>query len=127
MKVRYVTLEEILRLHFQVIEDFGGSHGIREENRLKSVTEAPKQVIFGGEQYPSLHQKAAVYLRNIVGDHPFNDGNKRTAITVCGIFLIRNSTGLKAMPKELEDFTMKVATEHLEIDEIATWLKTHSR
>ena len=127
MKVKYVTLEEILRLHFQVIEDFGGSHGIREENRLKSVTEAPKQVIFGGEQYPSLYQKAAVYLRNIVGDHPFNDGNKRTAITVCGIFLIRNGTGLKAMPKELEDFTMKVATEHLEIDEIATWLKTHSR
>jgi death-on-curing protein len=126
MKTKYVTLEEILRLHFQVIEDFGGSHGVRDEGRLKSVTQAPKQAVFGVEQYPSLHEKAAVYLRNIIGDHPFNDGNKRTAVTVCGIFLARNGSTLKADPKDLEIFTIKVATHHLQIDEIATWLKTHS-
>jgi death-on-curing protein len=126
MKTKYISLEEILRLHFQVIEDFGGSHGVRDEGRLKSVVQAPKQLVFGQEQYPSLFKKAAVYLRNIIGDHPFSDGNKRTAITVCGIFMSRNGSDLKAAPKDLEVFTIKVATHHLEINEIANWLDLHS-
>lgn len=126
MKTKYIGLEEILRLHFQVIEDFGGSHGIRDEERLKSVIQAPKQIAFGEEQYPSVYEKAAVYLRNIIGDHPFTEGNKRTAVTVCGIFLSRNGCGLKVNSKDLENFVIQVATDHLGIDEIARWLETHS-
>jgi death on curing protein len=126
MSCNYLTLEEILRLHYQLIEDFGGSHGVRDEGRLKSVIDAPKQSVFGEEQYPTVLHKAAVYLRNIVGDHPFSDGNKRTAITVCGIFLTRNGYELIATPDLLEDFTVKVATDHLDIDTIVAWLKTHT-
>jgi death on curing protein len=126
MKFKYLSLEEILRLHFQLIEDFGGSHGVRDEGRLKSVIEAPKQIIFGTEQYPSVFEKASVYLRNIIGDHPFSDGNKRTAITVNAIFLKRNGVSLSAFPTELEDFTVKVATDHLEIKEIANWLRRNT-
>lgn len=123
--MQYVTLEEILRLHFQIIEDFGGSHGVRDENRLKSVVEAPRQEVFGKAQYPSLFEKAAVYMRNIIGDHPFSDGNKRTAVTVGGIFLMRNNHSLIAKPKQLEDFAVKVATNHVSIPEIAAWLENH--
>lgn len=123
MKPVYFTIEEILRLHFQLIEDFGGSHGVRDEGRLKSVAEAPRQNVFGKEQYPTLYEKAAVYLRNIIGDHPFSDGNKRTAITICGIFLSRNEKHLFARPKELEDFAVKISTDHLEVAEIAAWLE----
>jgi death-on-curing protein len=126
MKIKYLSLEEILRLHFQVIEDFGGSHGIRDEGRLKSVVNAPKQIAFGQEQYPSLYDKAAVYLRNIIGDHPFSDGNKRTAITVCGIFLTRNGASIIVEPQKLEFFAVQVATEHLDIKEIASWLEAYS-
>ena len=126
MNFIYLTLEEILRLHYQLVEDFGGSHGVRDEGRLKSVIDAPTQSVFGQEQYPTILDKAAVYLRNIVGDHPFSDGNKRTAITVCGIFLIRNGHELKVAPKILEDFTVKVATDHLDINSIVAWLKTQT-
>lgn len=119
---QYLTLEEILRLHFQVIEDFGGSHGIREENRLVSVVEAPKQEVFGAEQYITFFEKSAVYLRNIIADHPFVDGNKRTGVVSCVIFLARNEYMLTASSKELEDFAVKVATNHLGIPEIAKWL-----
>lgn len=124
--MKYLSLEEILRLHFQVIEDFGGSHGIRDESRLKSLVKSPKQEVFGQEQYPTLYEKAAVYIRNIIGDHPFSDGNKRTGITTAGVFLLRNGTKLTATPKELEDFAVKVAVNKLDVPEIAKWLKSHS-
>ena len=126
MSYIHLTLEEILQLHFRIIEDFGGSHGVRDEKRLMSVVEAPQQEAFGQEQYPSLHTKAAVYLRNIIGDHPFSDGNKRTALTVCGVFLACNDKPIVADPKELEDFTVQIAVEHLNIETIAKWLESHS-
>lgn len=118
MSVKYPSLEEILRLHFQVIEDFGGSHGVRDEGRLKSVIDTPRQEAFGQEQYPTIYEKAAVYLRNIIGDHPFSDDNKRTALTVCGIFLSRNDKNLIATPEDLEEFIVKVATNHVDIADI---------
>lgn len=123
----YLTVEEILRLHFQVVEDFGGSHGVRDEGRLLSVEGAPRQEVFGQEQYPNVFEKAAVYMRNIIADHPFADGNKRTATTVCGVFLIRNGYRLAAAPKELEDFAVKVATDHLHVPAIAAWLRSHCK
>lgn len=126
MNFKYIDLEEILRIHFQLIEDFGGSHGVRDEGRLKSVIDAPKQEVFGKEQYCTVFEKAAVYIRNIVGDHPFSDGNKRTAVTVCGIFLMRNSKKLSAKPEDLEGFAVKVATDHLGIQEIARWLENNT-
>lgn len=124
--MKYLSLEEILRLHFQIIEDYGGSHGVRDESRLKSVEQAPKQIIFDAEQYPSIHEKAAVYIRNIIGDHPFSDGNKRTGITTAGVFLLRNGQVLTASQRNLEDFAVRVAVEKLEIAEISKWLQNNS-
>ena len=126
MNVKYLDLEEILRLHFQIIEDYGGSHGVRDEGRLFSVVDAPKLEAFGAEQYPSVYEKAAVYLRNIIGDHPFIDGNKRTAVTACGIFLRRNGSGLVSSQKALEEFALSVTTGHLDIAEIANWLSKNA-
>lgn len=125
--IGYLTVEEILRLHFQIIEDFGGSHGVRDENRLRSVVVAPAQEVFGHEQYHTICEKAAVYVRNIIGDYPFTDGNKRTTVVVCGIFLARNGRELTATPKELEDFAVQIAVEHLDVAAIAVWLEARSR
>jgi death-on-curing protein len=125
--MRYLTAEAILRLHHQIIEDFGGSHGVRDEGRLKSVVAAPAQQIFGQEQYKTVFDKAAVYIRNIISDHPFVDGNKRSAITCGGIFLMSNGFYLTATPKELEDFAVRVATEQLDVSTIAAWLQKHSQ
>lgn len=125
--MNYVTLEEILRLHHYLIEDYGGSHGVRDESRLQSVVSAPAQESFGKEQYPGVHEKAAVYMRNIIGDHPFTDGNKRTGVTTAAIFLMRNNQTLAATPKELEDFAVEIAVKKLSIDEITGWLKLRSK
>lgn len=125
--MQYITAEELLFFHFKVIDDFGGSHGVRDEGRLESVLVVPKQIVFDQELYRSVHEKSAVYLRNIIADHPFVDGNKRSAVTCAVIFLKRNGAGLSATTKELEDIAVQVAVEHLEIRVISAWLKAHSK
>jgi death-on-curing protein len=125
--VQYLDFEELLLLHFKVIEDFGGSHGVRDEGRVASVVAAPGQEVFGKVLFPTIHDKAAVYVRSIIADHPFIDGNKRTAVTAAGIFLGRHGYQLTATPKELENFAVKIAVKHLEIPEIAAWLENHTK
>lgn len=124
--MKFLTVEEILFLHFKIIQDFGGSHGVRDEGRLASAVVAPEQEVFGQALYPTVYDKAAVYIRATIGDHPFADGNKRTAITSGVIFLQRNGRTLTAAPKELEDFAVAVAVERYDIPHIAAWLKAHS-
>jgi death on curing protein len=125
--IRYLSEEEVLLAHFKLIERYGGSHGVRDIERVKSTVAAPRQEIFGAEQYPDIFEKASVYARNIIGDHLFVDGNKRTGITVAIMFLQRNGKVFVAKKGELEDFAVQVATEHLDVPAIAAWLKTHSK
>lgn len=121
--MRYFTYAEIIELHVMIIEDFGGLHGIRDEAGLKSLVEAPQMIAFGVEQYVSMYEKAAVYMRNCIADHAFVDGNKRTGVTLAVLFLARNGRELCASPKQLENFAVDVATRHLGVEEIAEWLR----
>ena len=122
----YLSSEEILLIHHQLIERFSGSHGVRDINRIKSVAIAPAQEVFGKEQYIGIFNKAAVYIRNIVIDHPFIDGNKRTAISCAVMFLKKNNHIFRANLGEIEDFMVKMVVNKLEVLEIAEWLKDHS-
>jgi death-on-curing protein len=125
--IYYLTEEEILLAHFKLIERYGGSHGVRDLERIKSVAAAPTQEVFGQEQYPDLFEKAAVYARNIIGDHPFSDGNKRTGITSAFLFLQKNNYTSSAKLGEIEDFAVYIATKKPEVTEIAAWLKAHAK
>ena len=122
----YLTAEDLLFIHHQLIETFGGSHGLRDSGRLQAVAAAAEQSLFGVEQYPTVFDKAAVYARNIIGDHPFVDGNKRTGITAAVMFLDKSNVKLKFRPHELEDYAVRIATDHLKIIVIARWLKAHA-
>jgi len=110
-----------------VIEEFGGAHGVRDEKRLMSAAKAPFQDVFGKELYPTLFAKGAVYIKSIIADHLFVDGNKRTAVTVAVVFLRRNGYQLTATPIELADYAVSVATNKTDIKEIDIWLKKNSQ
>lgn len=123
----YFTIEEVLLLHFKIIEEYGGAHGVRDEGRVCSLVATPAQEAFGEPLYATAYERAAAYLRNTIGDHPFLDGNKRTAVTLAVTFLSRTGKTFTATPKELEDFAVQVAVEDVDIPVIAAWLKAHSR
>ena len=122
-----LTLEQILQLHALVLVKDGGAGGVRDIGRLDAVVSAQHQVVFGEELYATVFAKAAALMRGIIGDHPFVDGNKRTAM-LAGLTLLEvNGYNFTAQRGELEDFAVRVATDQLDIDAIADWLKRHSR
>ena len=122
----YFDEEKLLLAHYKLIEQFGGSHGVRDIERVRSALETPKMTIFEKDQYKTLFEKSAVYIRNIISDHPFVDGNKRTGISAGIFFLEKNNVQLSFNKGELEDFAVKVAVEKLDITAIAKWLEAHS-
>ena len=122
-----LTLEQILQLHALVLVKDGGADGVHDVGRLEAAVSTQHQVVFGEELYATVFTKAAALMRGIIGDHPFADGNKRTAVTIAGIFLARNGWRMTVSAVELEDFAVRAATDHLDIDAIADWLERHSR
>lgn len=121
-----LTLEQLLELHALVIADTGGSDGLRDLGRLEAAVASQTQTVFGDELYKTLYEKAAALTRGIIADHAFVDGNKRTGMLTGITFLSINNVQFKAQAGELEDFAVKIATEHLDIPAIAAWLQTHS-
>lgn len=120
-----LSLEQLLEIHAVVIEATGGSLGLHDLGRLQSAIATQTQNVFGEELYPTLLEKSAAIIRSIVADHPFVDGNKRTAM-LAGLTLLHiNGTLLSLKPKEIEDFVVKVATEQLDVPAIAAWIRLH--
>ena len=112
----------------QIVDGSGGSQGTRDAGRLESALAAMRQEVFGEELYAEIYEKAAVLLRGIIADHAFVDGNKRTGVMSALIFLNLNGCDTSDLTdKELEDFAVQVAVEHLDVSVIAAWLRAHSR
>jgi death on curing protein len=123
--MKTLTLEQLLELHVLVIAQTGGSEGIRDLGRLEAAVATQTQSVFGEELYPKLFEKAAALIRGIISDHAFVDGNKRTG-TLAGLtFLEINGKKFKSQTGEIEDFAVRVATEHLDISVITDWLREH--
>ncbi|OGW14357.1 MAG: hypothetical protein A2035_03850 [Nitrospirae bacterium GWA2_42_11] len=124
--MNYLTPEQVLFIHYLIIEETGGSHGIRDIPLLQSAVARPMAVFNDTDLYPDLFTKAAALMHSNIKNHPFVDGNKRTAVTAASIFLLRNSFKITASNKELEQFTLKIASTNTGIEEIAKWFKKHS-
>lgn len=124
--MRYLSVEDILQIHSFIINETGGSHGVREQGPLHSAVAPPAQVVFGKELYPTIFAKAAVYTRTIIFSHPFVDGNKRTGMTAAAVFLADNGYRITAPQGAVEKFALRLIEEKLDIEAIAEWLRRHS-
>jgi death on curing protein len=125
--VKYLTPQQILALHDQAIKRFGGSNGLRDKGLLESAAARP-QASFGGEDlYPIIFDKAAALMHLLLKNHPFVDGNKRTALSSCGIFLMQNGYRLINKHEEELKFALNVEKDSLDLKGIAAWLKKNSK
>ncbi len=123
---KYLSAEQLLFLHSRVIEETGGTHGVLDLGMLLSALASPRATFEGKELYPDLFTKTAALMDSLVRNHPFVDGNKRSAIAAAGIFLLINHQRLLVENSEMVRFTLDCAQSRLSLDEITAWLKGHS-
>ena len=123
--MRYLTLNEVLEVHRQVIAQSGGAEGLMHLPALESALAQP-QMTFGGEDlYPTLVDKAAALGYALIKNHPFLDGNKRTGHAAMEVFLVLNGYEIRAAVDEQEHVMLQVAASEIEREEFTTWLRTH--
>lgn len=125
--MKYLTVAQVLAIHDQMVKRFGGSHGIRDIGLIESAVARPRGGFGEEEFYRDVFQKAAALLQSLLKNHAFVDGNKRTSLTSAAIFLKINGYDFRNSGKEEIEFAIKVDNENLTLEQIAAFLKFHTK
>ena len=120
------TVQDIHELHTQLEDVFFLSSGVRDENLLASAVNTPFQTFMGNDLYPSIYDKAAQLCYGIANNHPFTDGNKRTALHSMYVYLIINGFDINASQQEVENLIINVAAGNMTNVELAQWLRDNT-
>lgn len=117
----FLTVEEALELHRQLLERFGGAGGVRDPGLLESALARPRS-----GYYSSLSEQAAALMQSLAGNHAFVDGNKRVAFAATAVFLRMNGYALEVGADEAERFLIdQVIVARVDVATIAEWLERH--
>jgi death-on-curing protein len=112
----HLSVETVREIHAVALKRFGGSEGTRDENLLASAVLTPQSSFGGKSPYADIIEVAAAYLYYLCGNHPFIDGNKRTAMMAAIVFLRLNGIEPAADSDEWEAFVLDVASSKLDRD-----------
>lgn len=125
--MQFITLDEVLIIHDLMLDVAGGREGIHDFHLLHSAIERPKAQFAGKFLYSSIWLMAAALLHSLVKNHPFEDGNKRTAYFSTVRFLRKNNYILAPKKREIVTFMVDVDVKNKTLEEIAVWLEKNSR
>lgn len=114
----------VLAAHAEQIAEHGGSSGIRDKGLLESALAHPQNLYHYGE--PTLFDLAAAYATRIAKNHPFIDGNKRTAYVAARTFLLLNSCDLVASKEEKVKIMLDLAAGPMSENKLSQWMEHHS-
>ncbi|MBI5356349.1 type II toxin-antitoxin system death-on-curing family toxin [Candidatus Collierbacteria bacterium] len=125
--MKVFTVRQVLILHERMIQKYGGSSGVRDMGMLESAVGRPFATFGGEDLYSDVFMKAGAFIQSIVKNHPFIDGNKRTAFTGTIAFLLASGVIISAGTNQVVKFMLRVANENLSVDEIAKWLEKNTK
>lgn len=123
--MKVLSKRQILLLHSALIEQTGGTDGIRDEGLLESALHAAFQSFAEQELYPSLLEKAARLGFGLICNHPFVDGNKRIGTHAMLVFLNINQIELCYEDDELIAVILSVASGTMDYNGLLSWLQEH--
>ncbi len=123
--MKLLTLEQVLILHNRVIEQSGGSIGIRDKGILESALAQPYMTYGGQELYPTLIEKVAALGFSLINNHPFVDGNKRIGHAVVEVTLLMNCYEIQAEVDTQEAIILAIAASDLSKESFLEWLQNH--
>ncbi len=113
----------VLAFHGKLISTHGGLPGVRDRNLLASALDRLQNAFHYEDPKPTLFQLAALYAHCIARNHPFVDGNKRTAFLAAAVFLERNGQGLGASEGETVTVFQGLAAGTVDEEDLAVWLE----
>lgn len=122
----WIRLDVVLAMHEEALALHGGPEGVRDLGLLESALSRPKNIFAYAEEAVTPGRLAAAYARGIVANHPFVDGNKRTAFTVAVTFLKLNGIELTAAKEERVLVFWKLADGSLSEDQLAQWFERNT-
>ena len=123
---RGLPLAVVLAIHRMQIDRFGGAEGIRDQGLLESALARPQQLFHYGNDV-GIPQLAAAYAFDIARNHPFLDGNKRTAFVVAAVFMEDNGWAVELGQVDVVLKILALATGDLAERDLAAWLEAGSR
>lgn len=122
----WIDKGQVLAIHARQLSEHGGSSGVRDENLLESALARPQNLLANSENSPSLGRLAAAYAFDIARNHPFVDGNKRTALVVSFVFLILHGIVITATREERYFVFYDLAAGHISEEELTAWFEKNS-
>lgn len=123
--MRYLSLPEVLELHQRIIEQSGGSSGMRDFVALESAIAQPRMAFGDEDLYRTLAAKASALAFSLIKNHPFLDGNKRIGHAAMEVFLVLNGLEIAATVDEQEEIIMRLAASLIGREEFTVWIETH--
>ena len=123
----FLELGEVVLIHRDQIERYGGAGGISDLSLLESALAMPAAGVGDAYFHEDLFEMAAAYLFHLVQNHPFVDGNKRVGAVAAFVFLALNGIDLDAPEDAFEDLVMGVASSRVTKSEVAEFLRRHGR
>lgn len=121
---KWVSDDVVLAVHRRQIAEHGGLDGVRDEGLLASALAKPKNLYHYNVPKPCMADIAAAYAYGIARNHAFVDGNKRTALVICRLFLVLNGVELKASAADKYQIFMQLAAGELTEEELARWISS---
>lgn len=118
---RWLPKDLILAVHERQLAEHGGASGVRDEGLLESALARPQNLFAYGESDAAA--LAGAYAFGIARNHPFTDGNKRTAFVACELFLAANGYDLTASDEECLAMMLSLAASEIDDVEFAAWLR----
>jgi len=125
--MRWLQLAEVLELHRRLIDQTGGTQGLRDLGLLEASIALPRQTFAGVDLYPGLIEKAAAQGFSLIQNHPFVDGNKCIGHAALEVTLVLNGVDLTASIDVAEDAVLRVASGEMSREGFTGWVAGHHR
>lgn len=122
----WIRPDVVRAIHRRQIAEHGGADGIRDEGLLASALDRPRNLHAYGDPRPDLAALAAAYGYGIARNHPFVDGNKRTALVLTRLFLALNGVAFTASAASKYETMMRLAAGEISEDAFAAWVRAHA-
>lgn len=126
-EIRYLTTQEVIAINVAMIQRYstGEQIGVKSPSLLESAVLRSQSSAFGDDAYPTIFEKAAALFESLGQNHPFQNGNKRTAFTSLVIFLRYNGLSFKMENKLAEDFTVDMVNHKYSFNGLVEIIQRH--